>query len=295
MSLTIYSHPEIFLHDAAANHVAMAPDRISRIHTHLAAMPGVCLADARRATVFELLRVHGPNYLALLQSSETLTDGGTLQLNSETILNRHTWATLLRSAGAVCQAVDAAVIAPTENAFCVGYAGHHALADRGEGFCFINSVAVGAAHALSRGLERVAILDIDTHSGNGTVMSFLSEPRVQFVETYQDGFPGDFLAQPLPSNMLRARCVFTGHWTEQWKYLLARVAEFEPQIVLVSAGFDAHRADPLSLLKLEDSHYSWIGEAIAGLGAPVVATLEGGYSVDDTARCAGLFCEALKR
>ncbi|KWU19104.1 histone deacetylase family protein [Burkholderia cenocepacia] len=284
---TVYSHPDIFLHDAHASHVAMESNRIADIYAAVSAVAGVQLQSARKATLAEFERVHDRNYLDVLRAP--LGKGEEFRFDRETIVNEYTWDALAYSAGAVCCAVEAALSGAERAAFSVGYAGHHAQAGHASGFCFTNPIAIGAQHALALGAERVAVLDFDTHSGNGTILSLLHEPRVLFAETYQKGFPGAFMPGFTPGNVLRHRCGTAQEFVRSWTALLAKVREFRPSIVLVSAGFDAHRADPLGLIGVDDLDYAWLAAAITAVGAPVVAALEGGYSVKDTARCAALF------
>jgi acetoin utilization deacetylase AcuC-like enzyme len=297
MTIVLYRHPDIFLHDQAAHHVAMDSQRLAYIDSVLTRDKALPTRLARVATAEELLRNHTLPYLQQLAKTRKLDEGHFLQLNAETVLNRHTWRTTVLSAGAVCQAVDDVKAGATQHAFCMGYAGHHALASSGGGFCFTNQVAIGAHHALAQGFKHVAILDFDTHSGNGTVLSFLADPRVLFAETYQPGYPGEFLADGTlaPSHLVRLKCRNATQFQHAWEHLLKHVRSFGPDIILVSAGFDAHVADPLGTIGVKDDHYTWLAGELAQLGAPVIATLEGGYSLPDTARCAALFVTRLGR
>lgn len=289
-------HPDIFLHDQSVNHVAMNPHRIASVQACVGALEqsgGVQLELSTPASRAQFERVHEAEYLDRLAATAKLADGELYAFDRETRLSRHTWRALELSAGGACQAVDAVLSGRAQHAFNIGYAGHHAQADRASGFCFTNPVAIAALHARARGVERVTVLDIDTHSGNGTILTLLGHPEVLFAETYQKNFPGSFLPCVRPVHILREKCNITSEFGHGWTRLLAKVKAFNPELVLVSAGFDAHRADPLGYPGLSDDHYRWIADNIAALGAPVVATLEGGYSVPDTSRCAALFVERL--
>jgi len=289
-------HPDIFLHDLSVAHVAMDQNRIATIQasiSSLAASGRVHLQLANPATQEQFTRVHEPEYLESLADTANLAAGELFAFDRETRLSKHTWRALQLSAGGACQAVDAVMAGRAFHAFNVAYAGHHAQASHASGFCFTNPVAIAALHARAQGVERVAVLDIDTHSGNGTILTLLSHPEILFAETYQRGYPGSFLPGVRPEHILREKCNQIREFGYGWTRLLDKVAAFNPQLVLVSAGFDAHRADPLNIPGLADDHYVWIAEKIASLGAPVVATLEGGYSVPDTARCAALFVDRL--
>lgn len=286
-------HPDIFLHDATAKHVAMDPRRIATVQESVAAVAGVVSQLCEPASRAQLERVHDAEYLDELAATALLADGEIFAFDRETRLTRHSWRALELSAGGACQAVDAVLAGRARHAFNAGYAGHHAQAAHASGFCFTNPVAIAALHARAMGVERVAVLDIDTHSGNGTVLSLLRRPEILFAETYQQGYPGSFLPGVRPDHILREKCNKAREFGYAWTRLLERVKAFAPQLVLVSAGFDAHGADPLGVPGLSDEHYRWVADGIAALGAPVVATLEGGYSVPDTARCAALFVERL--
>lgn len=295
MTTFVYSHTDIFLHDAAAGHCAMAPDRIARIYAKVASVPDVVLKVAREASREQLERNHTPEFVEQLLSCTPTEDGRHHYIDNETVLNRHTWRTLVLSAGAACQAVEAVQHGAADNAFCVTYAGHHAQNESAGGFCFINTAAIAARHALATGSDRVAVLDIDTHSGNGTVLSLMDEPRSIFAETYQAGYPGSFLPGFCPENIHRRRCDSPEEFRRSWTALLKEIASFKPSLIIVSAGFDAHREDPLGTIGLADEDYRWVAREILEVNPNVVACLEGGYNVEVTGRCAAAFVEELTR
>lgn len=295
MTTRIYHHPDIFLHDAEADHVAMASNRIAQVFQAVAAVPGVELVQAEPATLAQIERNHDAEFIANLIVRAPTEQGRQHRIDNETILNRHTWRAMQLSAGAACQAVDAVLDGQATNAFCPVYAGHHAQSDHAGGFCFINSAAIAAHHALARGARRVAVLDIDTHSGNGTVLSFRENPSVLFAETYQDGYPGFFLPGGCPANILRRRVASPFQCIQAWEGMLAEVAQFQPELIIVSAGFDAHINDPLGHIQLLDKDYVKIAQSILAVSPHVVACLEGGYDVPTTARCAALFVQELLR
>jgi acetoin utilization deacetylase AcuC-like enzyme len=289
----IYYHPDIFLHDAEANHVAMAANRIAKVFEAVAAVPGGQLVQAAPATMAQIERNHDAKFLANVLALAPTAPGQQYRIDNETVLNRHTWRAMQLSAGAACQAVDAVLDGQATNAFCPVYAGHHAQYDHAGGFCFINSVAIAAHHALARGVQRVAVLDIDTHSGNGTILSFRENPSVLFAETYQDGYPGFFLPGGCPANILRRRVASPFQCLQAWEGLLEEVTRFQPELIIVSAGFDAHVNDPLGQIQLLDQDYVKIAQDILAVSPHVVACLEGGYDVPTTARCAALFVQEL--
>ncbi|KVP39553.1 hypothetical protein [Burkholderia ubonensis] len=292
--IAIVWHPSIFLHDLHANHVAMDVRRIETVAHTLLPLEYVQPELAQPASTEQLERAHNPDYLAYLASTESLPDGKSISLAPHTEMNRYTWRAMCLSAGAACQAVDAVLARRVAHAFNPVYAGHHADYNGGDGFCFINTVLVAALHAQARGVQRVAVLDFDVHSGNGTIMGLLTRPEFFFAETYQAGYPGAFLQKVnRPEHILRKKCDSRQDLLKAWNGFFQTLKAWQPELVLVSAGFDAHRADPLGTLGLVDADYEWLAKGLLGLGAPVVATLEGGYSVKDVARCAQLFVRTL--
>lgn len=290
MATHLYWHPDIFLHDQAAQHCAMEENRIARIFSRLSAVEGAqpVLATPASTDVFRL--VHSDAYVDHLLSVAPTQPGQRHAFDSETIMNEHTLGALQLSAGAVCQAVDAVLQGSAQNAFCAVYAGHHADAQGAQGFCFTNQVAIAGKYALAKGVQKLAILDIDTHSGNGTIMAFWEpDERVIFAETHQPGYPGAFMPPNKPPHILRRKCTHPAYFMQYWKKMLAQVKEFGPELILVSAGFDAHKADPLSAMGLSDVHYQQLAQEILAVSPRVVATLEGGYNLDSASRCAALF------
>ena len=296
MSVGVFWHPEIFLHDQHTNHAAMAPNRIALVADAVLACADVRAALAQPVTHEQLERAHDADYLAYLASSAHLASGESIQLAPDTELNRHTWRALQLSAGAACQAVDAVLAREVAHAFNPVYAGHHAAYTGADGFCFVNTALVAAFHAQSRGVARIAVLDFDVHSGNGTINGLMTKPEFLFVETYQPGYPGAvFQKTSRPEHILRKKCLERRDFLRAWHGFFDALRTWCPDLVIVSAGFDAHRADPLGTLKLLDEDYAWLARGLLTLDAPVVALLEGGYSVPDVARCAALFVETLGR
>lgn len=291
MKTHLYWHPDIFLHDLVAGHSAMAENRLERFFEIMAAVPGVRTELALPVGTSRFLMAHHPEYVQRLCEAAPVVPGEQHALDSETILNEHTLRTLQLSVGAVCQAVDAVRKGDAVNAFCCGYAGHHAGPRGTSGFCFVNPIAIAARYALERGVQRLAILDFDTHAGNGTILSFLEpDSRVMFAETYQPGYPGKFLpGDQRPPHILRKKCNHPAFFLQHWRKMLSQISGFHPELVLVSAGFDAHREDPLSRMGLSDFHYQQLAKEILAITPRVVATLEGGYNLESAPRCAGLF------
>ncbi len=268
-----------------------------------AALPELDWHEAPRASRGQLLRAHTPELLDRVL--ETRPDER-MFLDPDTVLSPHSAEAALRAAGAVVAAADAVISGQTERAFCaVRPPGHHATADVAMGFCLFNNIAVGALHALAaHGLERVAIVDFDVHHGNGTQGVFEHDRRVLFASSHQSPlYPdtgartetgvGNIINAPLPpdagSNEFRAA------WSQR---LLPAVAAFRPQLLMISAGFDAHRLDPLAQLNLEAADFAWITNELVALarrycGGQIVSTLEGGYDLTALAESSVAHARAL--
>ena len=291
MSLRLYSHPTCLLHSNGEGH-AESPQRLAVVleALHQAKLPGVDWQEAPLATRAQLRRVHAD---ALLEQVLDVATPTHRQLDPDTAMNEHSARAALHAAGAVCAAVDAVMQASATRAFCaVRPPGHHATPTQAMGFCLFNSIAVGAAHALAaHGLARVAVVDFDVHHGNGTQDIFWNEPRVLFASSHQRGiYPGtgaadergrgNILNAPLPAGS--GGILFRRAWGER---LLPEIDAFKPQLILVSAGFDAHRLDPLAGLMLEADDYAWITTELVALAerhcqGRLVSSLEGGYHLD---------------
>jgi acetoin utilization deacetylase AcuC-like enzyme len=303
--LRLYTHPICLQHDPGPGH----PESPARLRAVLAALDRDRFAaldriEAPLASTEALERVHDPAYVARILASAPAE--GVARLDEDTLMSAASAEAALRAAGAVVAAVDAALNGRASRAFCaVRPPGHHATANQAMGFCLFNNVAVGAAHALAEhGLERVAIADFDVHHGNGTQDIFAREARVLFVSSHQSPlYPGsggadetgmgNLLNAPLPPGT--GSLAFRRTWEEQ---LLPRLDAFQPQLLLISAGFDAHRADPLAQLELIADDYAWLTSRLvdvarAHAGGRVVSTLEGGYDLEALAASAAAHVAAL--
>jgi acetoin utilization deacetylase AcuC-like enzyme len=253
------------------------------------------LREPREATREELLEVHTPAHVDRVVE----TDGRGGFFDWDTTASPRSYAAAVRAAGAVTGAVDSVLDGALDRAFCiVRPPGHHATAERAMGFCFFNNVAVGAAHALARGLERVAILDFDVHHGNGTQDIFWEEPRVLFVSSHQFPFypgsgaldeVGEGKGRGFTVNLPMPGGLGDGGYARAWRKIVAPIGKaFDPELVLISAGFDAHEDDPLGGMALTADGYAELADVCvsmaggAGKGR-VVAVLEGGYSLQGLA------------
>jgi len=290
MHSLLYTHPSCLRHSAGPGH----PESPARLQAVLEALDHDRFAmleriEAPRATRVQLERVHDAALLDFVAAVAPVE--GYAQLDADTAMSPDSLEAALRAAGAVCAAVDALLDGSASRAFCaVRPPGHHATRDMAMGFCLFNSVAVGAAHALARGLERVAIVDFDVHHGNGTQDIFWDNAGVLYASTHQAPlYPGTGAANeigvgnivnaPLPaassSFAFREICR---------DIILPAVERFRPQLVMISAGFDAHYLDPLANLNLGAPDYDWITRELVDIARKhaqgrVISSLEGGYSL----------------
>jgi acetoin utilization deacetylase AcuC-like enzyme len=293
--LRIYSHPACLLHDPGPGH----PEAIARLQSVLdalrAAFAELDWHSAPLATREQLARVHTRALIATILDTPAAQP---LRLDEDTVLSDGSAQAALHASGAAVAAVDAVLAGKTARAFCaVRPPGHHATADIAMGFCLFNHVAVAAAHAIAaHGLERVAIVDFDVHHGNGTQDIFARDPRVLYASSHQwplypgtgseaEHGAGNVFNAPLPPGS--DGVAFRAAWSTR---LLPAISAFAPQLLLVSAGFDAHRLDPLADLRLEAQDYEWIGAELGQLadrhaGGRLVSMLEGGYSLTALREC----------
>lgn len=309
-TLRFYTHPACLLHDTGAGH-AERPARLEAVTSALKeAFPQIDWIEAPRATRGQLLRVHDDGLLRLVL--DTPVGAKAIPLDPDTVLSKDSAEAALRAAGAGVAAVDRVMAAAQQNdasqarIFCaVRPPGHHATPSVAMGFCLFNSIAVAAAHALdAHGLSRVAIVDFDVHHGNGTQAIFDGDPRVLYLSSHQmplypdTGYAnergvGNVVNAPLRPGAGGA--AFRTAWTQT---LLPAIDAFRPQLLLISAGFDAHRLDPLAQLQLEADDYAWLTAQLVMLAdthaqGRVVSMLEGGYDLTALRECSVAHVRAL--
>ncbi len=295
MPTAFITHPSSLLHEMGPYHPE-CPERLMAISDRMIAA-GIDQYlrhyTAPAATHDQIARVHDHGYVHEIEAASP--EEGLHYLDPDTALNPHSLTAARHAAGAVVLGVDLVVRKECATAFCaVRPPGHHAERRRSMGFCLFNNVAFGAAHALeAHGLERVAIVDFDVHHGNGTEDIFQGDERVLMVSTFQHPlYPYCGVDNPAP-NMVNVPLAagegsdaFRAAVVERW---LPALDAHRPQLVLISAGFDAHREDPLAGLKLTEADYAWVTHELMAVAARhaqrrIVSSLEGGYALSALGR-----------
>ncbi|WP_431111812.1 histone deacetylase family protein [Variovorax paradoxus] len=299
-----FTHRDCWKHDMGRGHPE-CPERLDAIEDRLL-LTGVGDALEHRevplATLAQITRAHSEAHLEYLEelhqrlvADEPAGGPAHAMLDPDTILNRYTLLAARRAAGAAIAATDAVIGGEVDNAFCsVRPPGHHACREQAMGFCFLNNVAIAARHALEvHGLERVAVVDFDVHHGNGTENILSNDPRVLMVGFFQHPFypysgtdhpASNMLNLPIPAYTkgMDVRELIEAAW-------IPRLEEFGPEMIFVSAGFDAHREDDLGQLGLTENDFAWITSRIQDVAkrhsrGRIVSMLEGGYNLDALAR-----------
>ncbi len=299
MSTAFFSHADCRRHDMGPGHPE-CPQRLDAIDDHLIAT-GLDVALARHeaplVSMSDVELAHAAAYVANLKDllEQVSASGRTRALDPDTIACEHTWRAALRAAGAAVAATDLVLDGGAENAFCsVRPPGHHATRDEAMGFCFFNNVAIAARHALDvRGLQRVAIIDFDVHHGNGTEDIVAGDERILMASFFQHPLYPYSGAVPKGTNMVNLPVPpYTrgGELREMIEAMwMPRLEAFRPQMLFVSAGFDAHREDELGQLGLVEADYEWITRRLKDVAerharGRIVSCLEGGYSLSALAR-----------
>lgn len=299
-----YTHPACRQHEMGRGHPE-CPERLDAIDDRLL-IAGLDVALERReataASLADIELAHDRMFVAALRGlSEGLQDevdaGGPqyAQVDPDTAMNGHTWDAALVAAGAAIAATDAVIAGELQNAFCsVRPPGHHAGRSEAMGFCFFNNVAVAAKYALQRhGLKRVAIVDFDVHHGNGTEDIVAGDARILMVSFYQHPFfpsggsksnAGNLVNLPVPAYTKgpEVRELVEYGW-------IPRLEAFRPEMIFISAGFDAHREDDMGQMGLVEQDYAWMTQRIKDVarrhaGGRIVSCLEGGYNLSALGR-----------
>lgn len=296
MSTAFISHPDCHDHDTGEGHPENAR-RLSAIEDRLLSSSishFLKYLDAPEVTREQLLRAHTAQYLSMLDA--VMPRQGYVRLDPDTVVSPGTLQAAKRAAGSVVLAVDQIMSGQIRNAFCsIRPPGHHAEHDRALGFCIYNNIAVGVKHALDvYDLKRVAVVDFDVHQGNGTEDILLGDERVLYCSTFQHPFfpyttlpenNENVISIPLDASAKSAefRAAVKDHW-------IPALERFKPEMIFISAGFDAHQDDDMSYVSLTDADFRWVIEEIVRIAdisasGHIVSTLEGGYEIHSLARC----------
>lgn len=304
MTTAFISHPDTLLHVMDGHHPE-SPARISAIKEQLARakiMEHLQIHEAPLATDEQLTRVHSPAYVKRIRG--IAPPAGIVRLDPDTAMGPMTLSAALHAAGATVLATDLVMAGKVQNAFCcIRPPGHHAGIANAAGFCIFNNVAVGVAHAIAKhGIERVAIMDFDVHHGDGTENIFRDNPHVMLCSTFQHPFypyrGADTRTERMVNMPLPAMTDGKGFRTAVENEFAPALEKFKPQMVFVSAGFDAHALDPLAELRLVREDYIWITEFIKDIARKhaqgrIVSSLEGGYDLPSLADSASAHVRTL--
>ncbi|ATF19939.1 histone deacetylase family protein [Phaeobacter gallaeciensis] len=303
MTTALITHADCLTHVTPDGH----PERVARLEHVLHALEGLELrrVTAPMAAEDDILSIHPASYLADLRRA--LPQEGFGQIDGDTFLSPGSLDAAFRAAGAAVRAVDLVVSGEVQNAFAaVRPPGHHAETDTAMGFCLFGNAALAAKHALDHhGLARVAVVDFDVHHGNGTQDLLWDEPRALFISSQQmplwpgsgrpeeDGARGQILNLPLPPGSGGVQMKAT--YVDQ---AFPRLRAFKPELIIVSAGFDAHQDDPLAELMWSTGDFRWLTRELCALaaelcGGRIVSTLEGGYDLNALAAAAKAHVEEL--
>jgi acetoin utilization deacetylase AcuC-like enzyme len=305
MPTLLLTHPACLLHDTGQGH----PERADRLRAIDDALAGDAFArlkreQAPRADLATIDLVHPHGYAEAIHAA--IPERGLAWLDPDTVVSPHSFEAALRAAGAAIYAVDQVVTGAAQNAFCsVRPPGHHAEPIRPMGFCLFNNVAIAAFHArAAHGAERVAVVDFDVHHGNGTQAAFGSDKNLFYGSTHQMPlYPGTGAASEtgvgnivnVPLNPGDGGAQFRAAFRSR---ILPALDAFAPDMLLVSAGFDAHRDDPLAQLDLVEADFAWVTQELLDMaakhcGGRLVSTLEGGYDLDALGRSAAAHVQTL--
>jgi acetoin utilization deacetylase AcuC-like enzyme len=306
MPTAFYSHSLCLEHEMGSWHPE-CPDRLRAIMKALEAEDFAYLQriEAPKGTLRDIERVHAPFYVEAIQ--ENAPTNGHVHLDPDTAMNSGSWQAALRSVGGICAAVDAVVEGKARNAFCaVRPPGHHAESAQAMGFCFFNNVAIAAEHARHvHGLERVAVVDFDVHHGNGTQNHFFRYRDLFYASSHQwPCYPGTGMEHEtgVYNNICNVQ-LRPGAGSEEFRAgyaerILPLLDNFSPDLILISAGFDAHVRDPLAQLRVQTEDFAWLTRELLAIaerrcGGRVVSTLEGGYDLSALAASVAVHVKAL--
>lgn len=297
MTTAYITHPDCEKHDMGGGHPE-SPHRLVAIKDHLMELnlwDWLKQEEAPKVTLDQLQRVHPYAYIEQMQHLCMKLGEKGVVLGPDVVANQYTMEAAFRAAGAAVRAVDLVMKGEVDNAFCaVRPPGHHAETARAMGFCIFGNVAVGVKHALEAyGLERVAVVDFDVHHGNGTEDLLQTDSRVMFFSSFQHPFYPHTVPDNSRQNIVHSP-LYQGSGSDEFREIVAdhwmpALHQFKPQMVFVSAGFDAHRADPLADIHLDERDYRWVTQEIKLIAdefaaGKIVSCLEGGYDLTALSR-----------
>lgn len=292
--IALITHPACFEHRPPAGHPE-SPERLAAVLTALSGLDDLIRLDAPCAVKADLVRLHPIEHVERLMALEPKQTGQKQQLDPDTYMSAGSIEAALRAVGAVKAGIDGLMAGQFERAFCATRPpGHHAEARKAMGFCLWNSAAIGALYARAHyGLERVAVVDFDVHHGNGSQELAELDGEFFYASIHQGGiYPGTGHAAETGQGNLVNVPMPSGADGSAWRAafaetILPTLAAYRPQIIIVSAGFDGHRLDPLAGLNLEVDDYVWATERLLDVAeGKLVSTLEGGYHLQALAACA---------
>lgn len=303
MSTIIIQHDDCLRHNPGPRHPESA-QRVKAVMSGLDGLRGLQKFPAPYASTAQITRVHPAEFWAGLQADEP--SEGHFHVDPDTLLNNGSINAALRASGGICFAIDQVLEDKARRAFCVVRPpGHHSEPEMAMGFCLINHIAIGAQQALARpAINRVAIIDFDVHHGNGTQAAFEKNPNVMYVSSHQAPlYPGTGHIEETGCGNILNLPLAAGDGSDAFRSTWSRLGlpaihSFAPDLILVSAGFDAHERDPLAQLELQDKDYRWITEEICDLSddsaqGRVVSILEGGYDLQALASAGRAHVEGL--
>ena len=310
MTTRLITHSDCLNHDTSPGHPE-SPDRLRSILAALDAdeFAGVERAHAPLATQQQIRRVHSQELIDDVRgAAEMAAQKGYVRIDADTIVSKGSYIAALRAAGGVCAGVDAVMAGEASNVFCaVRPPGHHAEPAAAMGFCLFNSIAIGAEHARAlHGLRRIAVVDFDVHHGNGTQAAFETDADVFYVSLHQSPlYPGTGEVQEIGVGNIVNLPLSAGSGSVQLRQaiegsVLSALRTFKPEMLMMSAGFDAHKTDPLAGLNYETLDYFWITDILLDLAdeicdGRVVSALEGGYNLTGLAESVAAHMRALMR
>ncbi len=296
MPTIVFSHPSSYHHETGFGHPER-PDRMRAVTEALAAEDFQSLRreEAPKAEIEQITRVHPKAYVDAIL--EAIPEAGAVALDADTVVSPGSGEAALHAAGALVAGVDAVLGDSARNAFCaVRPPGHHAERTRPMGFCLFNNVAIGAEHArVAHDVARVAVVDFDVHHGNGTQHAFEDDADLFYASTHEwPLFPGSGSRDEcgvgnivnVPLSPLSGSEAFRAAYADE---IMPALDRFKPELLMISAGFDAHADDPLASLRLGVDDYEWVTRELVGVGerhaeGRVVSTMEGGYNLEALAQ-----------